>query len=62
MVDYYTGLTTLGARSWPPAAASGSMPLAPSQGVVLSAISFTSTLRSLARTSASTMPEPVVRL
>jgi hypothetical protein len=36
------------------------IPLARRQGVVLSAISRTSTPRSLARTNASTMPEPVV--
>ena len=44
-----------------PAAAKGSIPLARSQGVVLSAINWTSTPRTLARTSASTIPEPVVR-
>ena len=44
-----------------PAAARGSIPLACSQGVVLSAISRTSTPRSLARTSALTMPESVVK-
>jgi hypothetical protein len=44
-----------------PAAAKGSIPLARWQGVVLSAISRTSTPRSLARISASTIPEPVVR-
>ena len=37
------------------------MPLACGHGVVLSAIRWTSTPRFLARTSASTIPEPVVR-
>jgi hypothetical protein len=41
-----------------PAAASGSIPLASPHGVVLSAISRTSTPRPLARASASTIPEP----
>src|SRR6202030_2315908 len=44
-----------------PAPASGSMPLWRPQVVLLSAISLTSTPRRCARTSASTMPDPVVR-
>jgi hypothetical protein len=44
-----------------PATASGSIPLAYPHGVVLSAINRTSTPRSFARSSASTIPEPVVR-
>jgi hypothetical protein len=42
------------------ASASRSMPLARPHGVFLSAISRTSTPRPLGRTSASTMPEPLV--
>jgi hypothetical protein len=53
IVFEYATRTSRSIQVGTPAAASGSMPLACSQGVVLSAISRTSTLRSLARTSAS---------
>ena len=49
-------------RSAAPAWASTSRPALRSQGDLLSAIRRTSTPRSRARTSASTMPAPVVRL
>ena len=44
-----------------PARANGSIPFPRPQGLVLSAINSTSTLRCLARISASTIPDPAVR-
>jgi hypothetical protein len=47
--------------NWHASGASGSMPLARPHGAALSAISRTSTPRSLARINAPTIPEPTVR-